>query len=84
MRHGILLLFAMSCAIVAAAAQKSDERGAKTSGELDGVWRGFVVEGTGEQPEAIKWCVATPGNKRPADFETRDQQFLLILKRQAP
>jgi hypothetical protein len=34
-------------------------------------------------PDLIRWCVATPGNKRPADFQTRgQQQFLLILKRQ--
>ncbi|MGA2066432.1 MAG: hypothetical protein ABSG86_15765 [Thermoguttaceae bacterium] len=33
-------------------------------------------------PDTIKWCVATPGNPRPTGFETRGQQFLLILKRQ--
>ncbi|MGD0897327.1 MAG: hypothetical protein ABR915_05785 [Thermoguttaceae bacterium] len=33
-------------------------------------------------PDTIKWCVATPGNTRPTDFETKGQQFLLILKRQ--
>ncbi len=114
---------------------------------LDGVWRGFVVEGKGERPDRgpvhleltikgnhisarrldgqgaplgegaytlttdrfylmdateirrrgkarpyqgivsfgpdlMKWCVATPGNTRPADFETKRQQFLVILKRQ--
>jgi uncharacterized protein (TIGR03067 family) len=31
--------------------------------------------------EEIRWCVSTPGNPRPADFETKGQQFLLILKR---
>jgi hypothetical protein len=123
--------------------------GEKTAPDLDlnGVWRGFVVEGKGEQPnrgsvhlqltivgnriaaqrldgqggslgqgvyqiaterfylmdatevrargkgrtylgickfgpDLMKWCVATPGNKRPADFETKGSQFLLILKRQ--
>lgn len=119
---------------------------ASASPDLDGVWRGFVVEGKGEQPDrgsvhleltiqgnrisaqrldrergplgqgtyrikpgkvtlmdgiegrtrsksrtyqgiceieadSIQWCVATPGNKRPKDFETKGQQFLLILKR---
>jgi hypothetical protein len=34
------------------------------------------------EPDVLKWCVATPGNKRPTGFETRGQQFLLILKRQ--
>ena len=34
------------------------------------------------EPDVLKWCVATPGNKRPTDFETKGQQFLLILKRQ--
>jgi hypothetical protein len=33
------------------------------------------------EPDMLKWCVATPGNKRPKDFETKGQQFLLILKR---
>jgi hypothetical protein len=33
-------------------------------------------------PDLMKWCVATPGNPRPATFETKGQQFLLILKRQ--
>jgi hypothetical protein len=35
-------------------------------------------------PDLMKWCTATPGNKRPTDFETKGQQFLLILKRQRP
>ena len=35
-------------------------------------------------PDLMKWCVATPGNNRPNDFETKGQQFLLILKRQRP
>ena len=34
------------------------------------------------EPDLLKWCVATPGNKRPTDFQTRGQQVLLILKRQ--
>ena len=33
-------------------------------------------------PGTMKWCVATPGNKRPNDFETKGQQFLVIVKRQ--
>ena len=114
---------------------------------LDGLWRGFVVEGRGEQPDRravhleltvqgnrmtarrldgqagslgqgtytitrdriylidatetrprgkghtyqgictfgpdlMKWCVTTPGNKRPTTYETKGPQFLLILKRQ--
>lgn len=32
--------------------------------------------------DQIQWCVATPGNRRPANFETKGQQFLVILKRQ--
>jgi len=35
-------------------------------------------------PDLMKWCVATPGNPRPTDFETKGQHFLLILKRQKP
>jgi hypothetical protein len=33
-------------------------------------------------PDLMRWCVATPGNGRPATFETKGQQFLLILRRQ--
>ncbi len=33
-------------------------------------------------PDLMKWCVATTGNPRPTDFETKGKQFLLILKRQ--
>jgi uncharacterized protein (TIGR03067 family) len=135
----------------AAAADNSGQRGPsdKTSSgpNLDGVWRGFVVYGKGEQsnrgtvhleltiqgnhiraqrlepqrsslgqgvykitsgrpqvmdateqgtrgkpktylgictfaPDTIKWCVATPNNPRPTSFESKGQQFLLILKRQ--
>jgi hypothetical protein len=33
-------------------------------------------------PDLMQWCVATPGNKRPSDFETKGTQFLLVLKRQ--
>jgi hypothetical protein len=33
-------------------------------------------------PDLMRWCVATPGNARPATFETKGQQFLLILRRQ--
>ena len=136
--------------ILAVADEKTGSRDAaqKTSPDtnLDGVWRGFVVEGRGERPDrgsvhleltikgnrisaerldgergplgqgtyriktgkvmmmdgvesrargrsrtyqgiceidadAIQWCVATPGNRRPQTFETKGQQFLLILKR---
>jgi len=35
-------------------------------------------------PDTMKWCVATPGNPRPTDFETKNRQFLLVLKRQNP
>ena len=117
--------------------------------KLDGVWRGFTVEGKGENPdrgpvhleltirgdhidakrldgqrlpmsegtykmaprkpmqmdgtetnargrtraylgiceltgETLKWCVATPRNARPTEFETKRPQFLVILKRQKP
>lgn len=117
--------------------------------KLDGVWRGFTVEGKGENPDrgpvhleltikgdhidakrldgqslpmtegtytivpgkpmqmdgtetsargrtrvylgicelagdTLKWCVATPRNERPTDFETKRPQFLVILKRQKP
>jgi uncharacterized protein (TIGR03067 family) len=31
--------------------------------------------------DTMRWCVSTPGNKRPADFETKGQQFLVIIKR---
>jgi uncharacterized protein (TIGR03067 family) len=33
-------------------------------------------------PDLMKWCTATPGNPRPTNFETKGQQFLLVLKRQ--
>jgi hypothetical protein len=33
-------------------------------------------------PDLMRWSVSTPGNKRPTTFETKGQQFLLILKRQ--
>jgi uncharacterized protein (TIGR03067 family) len=127
--------------------QRSGAGKKSPSVNLDGVWRGFVVEGKGEQADrgsvhleltikgnriraqrldgeggslgqgayrikpgkptvmdgiasrsqgkgrtylgiceidtdTIQWCVATPGNKRPKEFETKGQQFLLILKRQ--
>jgi uncharacterized protein (TIGR03067 family) len=141
----------LAVAVVAVGAEKTGDRGAgekaSPSFNLDGVWRGFVVEGKGEQADrgsvqleltiegnriraerldgergslgqgtyrikpgklmmmdgtesrnrgkarsylgicnidadTIQWCVATPGNKRPKNFETKGQQFLLILKRQ--
>jgi len=129
-----------------AAEQKA---GAKDSGgvNLDGLWRGFVVNGRGENPNAgqthlellirgnqimarrldggggplgqgiykmtpgkviqmdamgavggagrpktylgicevgndtLKWCVSNPGGRRPAQYETKGQQFLLMLRR---
>jgi uncharacterized protein (TIGR03067 family) len=32
--------------------------------------------------DTLKWCVSTPGNDRPTEFATKDNHFLLILKRQ--
>jgi uncharacterized protein (TIGR03067 family) len=40
-----------------------------------------ICELTGD---TLKWCVATPRNERPTDFETKRPQFLVILKRQKP
>jgi len=142
----LLLPAAVACAGEKSGQGASSDR-TSAAGSLDGVWRGFVVYGKGEQPnrgtvhleltiqgnriraqrlepqrsslgqgvykiaagrpqvldateqgtrgkpktylgicsftaDAIKWCVATPGNPRPASFETKGQQFLLILKRQ--
>ena len=37
----------------------------------------YALEG-----DTLKWCVSTPGNERPTEFATKDNQFLLILKRQ--
>jgi len=34
--------------------------------------------------DTLKWCVATPRNERPTEFETKERgKFLLILKRQS-
>ena len=152
MRSYLILLSALALIFVPAAvgAEKSGSRSASENSsdlDLNGVWRGFVVEGRGEQPnhgtvqlelkikgkhikatrldgqrgslgegsytintaryylmdateirshgtprsyqgivafgpDLMKWCVSTPGNPRPSGFETRGQQFLLILKRQ--
>jgi hypothetical protein len=151
MRRYFLLLCAMTFAVAAVGAEKTDNRGAgaKTAPDLNlnGVWKGFVVAGKGEQPDRgsvhleltikgnsisakrldgdggslgegtykitvgrsylidatevrsrgkprtyqgickfgpdlMQWCTATPGNPRPTNFETKGQQFLLILKRQ--
>jgi len=30
----------------------------------------------------LKWCVATPNNPRPTEFETKRPSFLVVLKRQ--
>ncbi len=32
--------------------------------------------------DTLKWCVSTPNNPRPAEFETKRPSFLVILKRQ--
>jgi len=49
----MLVLCAIGFTAVAVGAQKSDDRssGAKTAPDLSGVWRGFVVEGKGEQAD---------------------------------
>ena len=55
MRRCFLLLCAMTFAVVAVGAERNDNQGAgaKTAPDLDlnGVWRGFVVKGKGEQPD---------------------------------
>ena len=55
MRRCFLLLCAMAFAVVAVGAERTDNQGAgaKTAPDLDlnGVWRGFVVKGKGEQPD---------------------------------
>jgi hypothetical protein len=51
--------------------------------ELRGRAKGRTYQGICRfGPDLMKWCVATPGNRRPTDFETKGQQFLLILERQ--
>lgn len=32
--------------------------------------------------DKLRWCVATPGNERPTDFDTKGSQFLLELKKE--
>lgn len=34
--------------------------------------------------DTLKWCVSTPNNPRPSEFETKRPSFLVILKRQRP
>ncbi len=34
--------------------------------------------------DTLRWCVATPNNPRPTEFETKRPSFLVILKRQKP
>ena len=129
-------------------ARPGDGKGQAAAPSLDGVWKGFVVEGKGEKADrgpvhleltikgdvitakrfdgqdtqdmgggtykitpgktvimdatetkpngkgrtylgilslegdTLKWCVATPNNERPTEFESKKPQFLLILKRQ--
>ena len=132
--------------IAAVGADGAEKPGADVP-KLDGVWRGFTVEGKGENPDrgpvhleltikgnhidakrldgqrlpmtegtyklspgkpmqmdgtettargrtrtflgicelmgdTLRWCVATPRNARPTEFETKRPQFLVILKRQ--
>ncbi|HPD14404.1 MAG TPA: TIGR03067 domain-containing protein [Planctomycetota bacterium] len=40
-----------------------------------------IAELTGD---TLKWCVSTPNNPRPTEFETKRPSFLVILKRQKP
>lgn len=54
-----------------------DATTARTRGKPQ-VYQGICTFG----PNLMKWCTATPGTKRPTDFETKGQQFFLILKRQ--
>ncbi len=149
MRSCLACAVVLFLAAVAWGAQKADDSAAKSAAEpdLNGVWRGYVVEGKGEQPDRgpthleltikdhqitaqrlngeagplgegsykikpgrllqmdatqtsaegrrlqylgicklendrLYWCVATPRNRRPVQFQSRGQQFLLILKRQ--
>ena len=55
MRLCFLLLCALAFVVVAVGAERTDNggAGAKTAPDLDlnGVWRGFVVKGKGEQPD---------------------------------
>lgn len=53
MRCCFLILAMMSFTIVALGAPKKGDQGpdAKTAPSLDGVWRGFVVDGKGERPD---------------------------------
>lgn len=34
------------------------------------------------EPDVMRWCVATSGNPRPTDLETKGNNFLLVLRRQ--
>ena len=34
------------------------------------------------QGEILRWCVSTPGNRRPSRFATKGSQFYLVLKRE--
>jgi uncharacterized protein (TIGR03067 family) len=144
MRTSLTTVTALFLVAVAGGAQTADDSAAEP--DLNGVWRGYVVEGKGEQPDRgpthleltikdhqiaaqrldgeagplgegtykiragklmqmdatqtsaqgkrlqylgicklvngqLHWCVSTPRNRRPAQFQTRGQQFLLILKR---
>jgi uncharacterized protein (TIGR03067 family) len=147
MMHRRQSLWVFCLAAVATAAAAAEKSGTKAaSPNLDGVWRGFVVYGRGEQsdrgsvhleltikgnhitarrldgrpsplgqgdyvytkgrprtldatetgrkkaksylgickfaPDTIIWCVATPGNPRPTNFESKGPQYLMVLKRQ--
>jgi uncharacterized protein (TIGR03067 family) len=144
----IILLAAVLAMAAANPARPGDGKGQAAAPSLDGVWKGFVVEGKGEKADrgpvhleltikgdvitakrfngqdtedmgggtykitpgktvimdatetkpngrgrtylgilslegdTLKWCVATPKNERPTEFESKKPQFLLILKRQ--
>ncbi|MBM4039307.1 MAG: TIGR03067 domain-containing protein [Planctomycetes bacterium] len=56
--------------------------------EMDGTsvnprGRGQTFLGIAElSGDTLKWCVSTPNNPRPTEFETKKPSFLVILKRQ--
>jgi uncharacterized protein (TIGR03067 family) len=51
--------------------------------EMRAQGKGRIYQGIcAMEADVLKWCVSSPGNKRPSEFQTKGQQFLLILKRQ--
>ena len=147
-RQAVVLWSWVAVALVGTAAVGAEKPGGDAP-KLDGVWRGFTVEGKGENPDrgpvhleltikgnrihakrldgqrlpmtegtftiapgkpmqmdgtetnargrtrtylgicdltgdTLRWCVATPRNARPTEFETKRPQFLVILKRHKP